>query len=339
MKRRAAVVFLLLLGAAPALAAEKSAVQIETTLLRQQSLPDTVWGYGVVSPDTRSLNTISLPRPGQIVSLLVSAGQVAKKGVPLLEFSTGADAARGYQQARQAVDFAHGELARIEELRAQQLATQSQVAAAKKVLSDAEAALFAQEQIGAGRALERVAAPFDSVVVSLLAAQGDRVAAGAPVLKLARAGGQRVVVGIEPDDVRRMRPGMVVRVTPVFEPGRQVMGKVTQVFGMINPQTQFVDVLVEVHGDGLLPGTRARAEIELERKSAWVVPRSAVLRDAHGAYIFQVRGGRAHRVNVQTGLERNGLIAVQGAFSSNDPVVSLGNYELRDGMTVRGNGR
>lgn len=148
-----------------------------------------------------------------------------------------------------------------------------------------------------------------------------------------------MVVGIEPDDVRRMRPGMVVRVTPVFEPGRQVMGKVTQVFGMINPQTQFVDVLVEVHGDGLLPGTRARAEIELERKSAWVVPRSAVLRDAHGAYIFQVRGGRAHRVNVQTGLERNGLIAVQGAFSSNDPVVSLGNYELRDGMTVRGNGR
>ncbi len=339
MRLRAAVVLFLLLGAAPALAAETPAVQIETTLLRQQSLPDTVWGYGVVSPDTRSLDTISLPRPGQIVSLLASAGQVVKKGAPLLEFGTGADAARGYQQARQAVDFARGELVRIGELRAQQLATQSQVAAAKKALADAEAALLAQEQIGAGRALERVVAPFDSVVVSLLAAQGDRVAAGAPVLKLARAGGQRVVVGIEPDNVRRVRPGMAVRVTPVFEPGRQATGRVTQVFGMINPQTQFVDVLVEVHGDGLLPGTRARAEIELERKSAWVVPRSAVLRDAQGAYIFQVRASRARRVNVQTGLERNGLIAVQGAFAPDEPVVSLGNYELRDGMTVRGNVR
>lgn len=339
MKRRAAVVFSLLLGAAPFLAAQTPAVQIETTSLRRQSLPDTVWGYGVVSPDTRSLDTISLPRPGQIVSLLVSAGQVAKKGAPLLEFSTGADAARGYRQARQAVDFAHGELVRIEELRTQQLATQSQVAAARKALADAEAALLAQEQIGAGRALERVAAPFDGVVVSLLAAQGDRVAAGTPVLKLARAGGQRVVVGIEPDDVRRVRPGMAVSVTPVFEPGRQATGRVTQVFGMINPQTQFVDVLVEVHGDGLLPGTRARAEIEIERKSAWVVPRSAVLRDAQGAYIFQVRAGRARRVDVQTGLERNGLIAVQGAFAADEPVVILGNYELRDGMAVRGKGR
>ncbi len=339
MKRTAAVVLFLLLGAAPALAADTPAVQIETAPLRQQALSDTVWGYGVVAPDTRSLDTISLPRPGQIVSLLASAGQVVKKGAPLLEFSTGADAARGYQQSRQAVDFARGELARIEALRAQQLATQSQVAAAKKNLADAESALLAQEQIGAGRALERVSAPFDSVVVSLLAAQGDRVAAGAPVLKLARAGGQRLVVGIEPTDVRRVRPGMAVKVTPVFEPGRQTIGKVTQVFGMINPQTQFVDVLVEVHGDGLLPGTRARADIELERKNTWVVPRSAVLRDAQAAYIFQVRGGRARRVNVQTGLERNGLVAVQGAFAASEPVVSLGNYELRDGMAVRESGR
>jgi membrane fusion protein (multidrug efflux system) len=38
---------------------------------------------------------------------------------------------------------------------------------------------------------------------------------------------------------------------------------------------------------------------------------------------------------VQTGLEQDGLIAVQGAFAAGEPVVSLGNYELRDGMMVR----
>ena len=65
------------------------------------------------------------------------------------------------------------------------------------------------------------------------------------------------------------------------------------------------------------------------------VRRSAVLRDAQGAYIFQVRQGKSRRVNVKTGLEQNGLIAVQGAFTANEPVVSLGNYELRDGMGVR----
>jgi hypothetical protein len=172
-------------------------------------------------------------------------------------------------------------------------------------------------------------------VASVQAAQGDRLAAGAPVLQLARAGGQRVLLGVEPEEVVRVRPGMVVSVTPVFSTERKVTGRVAQVFGMVNSQTQFVDVLVEVSGGGLMPGTRVRAEIQLNQQAVWVVPRSAVLRDAQGAYIFQVRQGAAHRVNVKTGLEQNGLIAVQGAFAADEPVVSLGNYELRDGMGVR----
>ena len=334
-------IFLLsvLLAANPVLAADTPSVQVETVALKQQPMADTVSGYGLVSPDTHSLQAISLPRPGQIVGLLVSAGQVVKKGAPLLEFGTGADAALGYRRARQAVEFAQGEVARKEQLAGQQLATQSQLATARQALADAEAALRAQEKIGAGRALERVTAPFDGVVVSVQAAQGDRLAAGVPVLKLARAGGQRVVLGVEPDDVSRVRSGMAVSVVQVFSGERKVAGRVTQVFGMINPQTQFVDVLVQVPGDGLMPGTRVRAEIQLNRQDAWVVPRSAVLRDAQGAYIFQVREGKARRVNVRTGLEQDGLIAVQGAFEPREPVVSLGNYELQEGMAVRGSGR
>ena len=333
----------LLLGALCAtttgIAADLPSVQVETAALKQQPMADTVLGYGVVSPDTRALQTVSLPRPGQIVALLVSTGQVVKKGVPLLEFATGANAALGYRQARQAVDFAQSEVARIEQLVSQQLATQSQLAAAKKTLADAEAALRAQETIGTGQPLEQVTAPFDGVVVTLQAAQGDRLTAGAPVLQLARAGGQRVLLGVEPVDVARVHPGMAVSVAPVFNPERKVAGLVAQVFGMINPQTQFVDVLVAVPGGGLMPGTRVHAEIQLSRKAEWVVPRSAVLRDAQGAYIFQVRADKARRVNVQTGLQRDGLIAVQGAFTTSEPVVSLGNYELRDGMAVRVNRR
>lgn len=333
--RRVAFALVLLLGAAAACAAETPVALVETAPLERLSLADAVSGYGVVSPQARSTTTVSLPRPGRVTTLFVAAGQVVKKGQPLLEFATGADAARGYRQAREAVEFARGEKVRVGQLLAQQLATRSQLAAAEKALADAEAALQAQERIGAGRPLERVGAPFDGVVASLAAAQGDRVAAGAPVLKLARAGGQRLVAGIEPADVRRVRPGMAVKVTPVFEPERAAAGRVAQVFGMLNPQTQFVDVLVTIDGDGLLPGTRARADIELERRELWTVPRSAVLRDARGAYLFQVRGGKARRVDVRTGLERDGVVAVEGPFDPKEPVVSLGNYELEDGMRVR----
>jgi RND family efflux transporter MFP subunit len=333
--RRFACALALLLGAAGARAAETPVALVEIVPLQRLSLADTVSGYGVVSPQARSVTTVSLPRPGRVVTLFVASGQAVRKGEPLLEFATGADAARGYRQARDAVEFARGEKTRIEQLLAQQLATRSQLAAADKALTDAEAALQAQERIGAGQPLERVGAPFDGVVVSLAAAQGDRVAAGAPVLKLARAGGQRLVAGIEPAEVRRVRPGMAVKVTPVFEPGRAAAGRVVQVFGMLNPQTQFVDVVVAIDGDGLLAGTRARADIELARHDVWAVPRSAVLRDAQGAYIFQVHDGRARRVAVRTGLERDGVIAVDGTFDAHAPVVSLGNYELEDGMSVR----
>ncbi len=339
MMRRGTLLLGLLLIARPLLAADAPSVQVQTVLLKQQPMADTVSGYGVVSPDTRALQTVSLPRPGQIVGLLVSAGQLVKKGAPLLEFASGASATLGYRQARQAVHFAQSEVMRIEQLAGQQLATQSQLAAAKKTLADAEAALRAQETMGSDRALERVTAPFDGVVVTLQAAQGDRLAAGAPVLQLARAGGQRVLLGVEPGDVARVRAGMAVSVAPVFDPEHEVPGRVQQVFGMINPQTQFVDVLVAVPGGGLMPGMRVHARIALSRKAEWVVPRSAVLRDAQGAYIFQVRAGKARRVNVQTGIERGGLIAVHGAFSASEPVVSLGNYELRDGMAVREGGR
>ena len=330
-------IFLLswLFAAAPVMAGAPS-VQVQTVSLKQQTVADSVSGYGVVSPDTRSLQNISLPRPGQLISLLVSAGQVVKKGAPLLEFGTGADAALNYQQALAAADFAKSDVARMEQLLGQQLATQSQLAAAKKALADALASLHAQEKIGAGRTLERISSPFDGVVVAVQAAQGDRLAAGAPVLQLARAGGQRLLLGIEPDEVSRVRPGMPVSVASVFSTERKVPGRVAQVFGMINPQTQFVDVLVLVPGGGLLPGTRVRAEIVLKQQTAWMVPRSAVLRDAQGDYLFQVRQGHAHRVNVQTGLQQGRLIVVSGSFETNAPVVSLGNYELQDGMAVRG---
>lgn len=325
----------LLFTSSPLLAADRPSVLIETAPLKQQAMLDTVSGYGVVSPGTSSLKTISLPRPGQVVSLLVAIGQVVKKNTPLLAFSTSPDATLLYQQARQNVIFAQGEAARIEQLLSQQLATQSQLALAKKALADAQAGLRLQTSIGAERSIEHIVAPFDGVIVALPAAQGDRLLAGAPVLQLARSGEQRVLIGTEPEDISRVQPGMPVRLISVLGNGVEVTGKVMQVFGMINPQTQLVDVLVSIPGGGLISGMRVRAEIAISRQMQWVVPRTAVLNDAQGAYLFQVNSGKAHRVNITTGIEQNGMIAIRGTFSPQQAVVTLGNYELQDGMAVR----
>ncbi|MDE2369863.1 MAG: efflux RND transporter periplasmic adaptor subunit [Burkholderiales bacterium] len=324
-----------------ALAADGPSARVETVALVRRALPEVVSGYGVVTPDTDSLQTLSLPRAGQVLRLRVAAGEPVRQGQVLLEFGNSADAELGFRQARQALDYARGERARVAALLGQQLATRSQLAAADKAVADAEAALQMQQGIGADRSRQAVVAPFDGLVAAVSVAQGDRVAAGAPLLQLARQGRQHLLMGVEPGDARTVRAGMPVSVAAVVDATHPVRGRVTQVFGMVNPQTQLVDVRVELASGALLAGTRVSATIDIARPAGWVVPRSAVLRDAHGAYLFQVRQGKAHRVDVRTGIEQGGQVAVQPAAPGQTldpalPVVSLGNYELQDGMAVRG---
>lgn len=332
-------ILLALLWLSPGWAADNVSAAVKTVALQQQMLTDSVSGYGVVSSDARNVQSVSLPRAGQVQAVYVNAGQQVIKGTPLIAFSTGTDAALAYQQAATALHYAQAEYKRIAQLLSQQLATQSQLAAADKAVVDAQAALSAQQKIGAGTALQQVLALFAGLVAAVTVMPGDRLAAGVAVVQVAKSGSQRVILGIEPEDVIRVRPGMTVQVASVFNNARVVMGRVTQVFGMINPQTQLVDVLVELPNGGLMAGTRVHASIQLQQQAAWVVPRSAVLRDAQGAYVFQVQQGHAKRINVQTGLEQAGWVAVTGNLQANAPVVSLGNYELQNGMAVRGGGQ
>ncbi|NOT17155.1 MAG: efflux RND transporter periplasmic adaptor subunit [Sulfuriferula sp.] len=327
---------LAMLLAVPAWAADSVSAAVQTVALQQQMLTDTVSGYGVVSSDARNVQSVSLPRAGQVQAVYVNAGQRVTKGTTLIAFGTGTDAALTYQQAVTALHFAQAERTRVAQLLGQQLATQSQLGAADKAVADALAALNAQQKIGAGKALEQVVAPFDGLIAVVSVLPGDRLAAGMAVVQLAKSGSQRVILGIEPEDVTKVRTGMQVEVVSVFNNSRSVKGRVTQVFGMINPQTQLVDVLVELSDSSLMTGTRVRASIQLGQQAAWVVPRSAILRDTQGAYLFQVQQGHAQRINVQTGLEQDGRVAVTGDFVKGAPVVSLGNYELQDGMAVRG---
>ncbi len=316
-------------------ASEAPSVLVETATMTRQDLAVTLTGYGRVSPDIGSTVNINLPRPGQVARLLVSAGEVVKAGTALAEFDTGAAAALAYRQAQNALSLAREDLERTRQMAAQRLATQSQLAAARKAAADAEATLKAQHRLGAGRVSERVRAPIDGIVVSVPVAQGDRLAAGATVLQLARETGLRVDLGIEPEDSDKVRVGMPVRLASVFDSRRTLQAKVAQVHGMVNPRTQLVDAMVRLKGGAFIPGMQVRGVITLSQASTWTVPRSAVLRDARGAYIFQVKDGHALRVNVHTGTETDRLTGIRGDFDPALPVVVLGNYELQDGMAVR----
>jgi multidrug efflux pump subunit AcrA (membrane-fusion protein) len=67
-----------------------------------------------------------------------------------------------------------------------------------------------------------------------------------------------------------------------------------------------------------------------------IVPRSAVLPEEDHYVLFTVKGGHAQEHTVRVGLE-NGKDAEVAAkeLQPGEPVVTLGNYELKDGMAVK----
>jgi membrane fusion protein, multidrug efflux system len=166
---------------------------------------------------------------------------------------------------------------------------------------------------------------------------GDRVQPNTTVLKLARTDRVQVTVGLQPEDAARVQTGMAAEVVPVFAPDSRLSGVVRGATGTINPATKRLDVWVELVAaeQELVPGTAVSVEIVLDQHTGWVVPRDAVLRDGKGDYIFQVTGGKAERVPVKTGIETDKYTEIIGPIDTKRPIVTVGNYELQDGMAVR----
>ncbi len=311
---------------------------VQTQPLIRRNLSETLSCYGTVNIDPVSVASVNFPRAGQVTRLLVSQGEVVKKGMPILQLATAPLDSASYAQAVSSVDFARSELARMQSLAAQQLATRSQLGNAQKALSDAEAALAAQQRLGTDTKSEMISAPFDGIVITLNITKGERIQAGATALQLARLARLRIVLGIEPEDIQRVKRGMTVKLTPVFNGKMSASGTVDKIYGMINPQTRLVDVAVNLQPEQaarLIPGIRVRGLITLGSSKEFAVPRQAVLSDSLGTYIFVVRNGHAHRVNVRTGIESEGFVGISGQFVTQERVVVTGNYELLEGMLVR----
>ncbi len=305
--------------------------------IEKKMLTETVEAYGTISSDSSGVININVPRQAIIGSIDVLPGQSVKKGQLLIELGSDPEASVVYTQASTALNTARSEFTRTKQLVDEQLATDSQLAAAQKALSDAEAIYKAQQQMGGGLSSQKITAPFDGTITTLSIARGDRVAPGTAMLQISASHALRAELGIEPKECSRIKPGMKVIAAPVFDKDAKVEGSITQVQSMINPTSQLVMAFASVSNDEgvLIQGGAVRATIIIDTKEAYAVPREAVLLDDKGEYIFQVKDGKAQRANVKDGLEFEGYVGIEGDFDPNLPVVASGNYELQDGVAVR----
>lgn len=228
-----------------------AAGQVLVTVARplQQTFHDTVEAWGSAAGDPQRARAVSLGHGGQVVALSVAAGQSVRRGQPLLTIAPDPVARSAYLQAQSALELASGELKRVEQLAAQRLATQSQLAAARKALADAQAALEAQRALGGGSVQEIVAAPADGVVGALSVGLGERFAANAPLLAFIPAHALVAQLGVQPEDGAKLRAGMPVQLRGVYGDAAAFAGTLRMVGQAIDPQTRLLGAQVELPAD------------------------------------------------------------------------------------------
>lgn len=317
----------------------RDSVRVTTAMPRQGHFANTIDAFGTIVPDPRRTFDPDLPHAGRVNAIQVGTGQAVHAGDTLLLVATDPTAQRAYAEARNALREARGELARTQQLFGEHLATQSQLAAVRKTLADARAAMQAQRRIGGSRATEAVTAPADGVVTRVLVKRGQYVPAHAPLLSFVPTHGVIAGLWIQPDPPVPLKPGMAVTLHAVYGTHPDTPATLCMVGHALDPQSHLVPVQACLSGKQATPwevGDALSAHIRTTSFSAWAVPRQALRHDGSGDYLFQLDHGKARRVDVQVRSPGGDVVGVEGRLDPRLPVIVLGAYELADGMAVRG---
>ena len=115
------------------------------------------------------------------------------------------------------------------------------------------------------------------------------------------------------------------------------VGTVTWINPAIDPDSRTfqVEVLVPNDDRALRPGGFVKASVVTSKASQrTIVPVESIVHFAGVTKLFIVRDDKAYSVPVETGMEGNGWIEVQGEIPSDARVVVTGQTQLADGTSV-----
>lgn len=309
-------------------------VLVGTAPARQGALPAIVTAFGSVAPSEIGTRTFNEAQPGQVTRLFVAPGSVVRAGQPLATFVTAPTSRSAYEQAASALVAAQKARTTTAQLLAQQLATTDQLVQADKAVSDARTALAALRAEGAGAPVHTIVVPFAGVVTAVAVAQGNRTAAGATILTVARSGGIVVTVGIDPSQRGAVAVGQTASLRRLSG-GGTLEGRIVRVDGALNAVTKMVDVDLSFPTGTLLPGEPMQVDIRTGQVGGWVVPHAAVVTAGGSPRVFQVQAGKAKAVPVTVRLSSDAGDVVEGALVAQRPLIVAGAYQVADGDAVR----
>src|SRR5437773_7506346 len=310
---------------------------VQIAKVERKTVTEKVIVYGSVVAQPGKTHSVSIAFETRVRHIVVAPGQFVRENDPLVEIELSPGAQVQFQQAKNAAEAARKELKQAQERFNLKLATNQDLSAAEKTARDAEAQLGALQRAGAGGD-NRIHSDMAGVIAKVNAQDGQIVPPGGPLVEIVAENEIEVKLGVEAEDLSEAQEGAPITIVPVNDPtAAKVQGTVRLVTRRIDATTRLVDVYVALpEATKLLLDGYVRGEIHRTEKDALVVPRSAVLANESREFVvFTVANNRATKHTVKIGAENpNEIQVIADDLHDGEPVVTVGNYELGDGMAV-----
>jgi RND family efflux transporter MFP subunit len=312
---------------------------VTTVEVMQGSVVPTALAYGTVASSPGKTQVLLVQHDGVFKTVNIRDGEIVRAGTPLVTISATVANAAAFEQAKSALDFAKTDYDQVQRRFANKLATNDDVATKRKALSDAQLAYDQQVRLGAGATEETIRAPFDGVINGLMAVAGDKVQANTGFGTISSQTDVTVQLMLEPEDAAKVRPGAKVRLNLPLQGDEEMGGKLTSVTGVVDKDSHLVKAFADIPAAGsahLALGTSLVARIDLPPRQGLVVPRTALLEDETGPFIFTISDeDEAKKQNIKVLVETEDQALIDGF----DPalgtrVVIMGNTELDDDTPV-----
>jgi RND family efflux transporter MFP subunit len=322
---------------------------IETAVVQVQDAAGTrTVGGDIVVPEGRRVQ-VTAPVAGTLVSAIARAGTTVADGAALFtlapinpaERDQGAEARRAVDAAQAEEQVARQRLQRLEQLLKDGATSMRAVEEARAQLEVASAALnAARERLKAGQTTVGsqgevvIRTPFAGMILAVSAAEGQTVAASAPLAEIAQVSTLWVKVPLYAGDASTIdttKPASVTTLGSAQSPRTAV--RITAP-PTANPTSASVDLFYQLQGGGetaLRPGERVTVQLPLKTtERGLVVPDRAVLYDINGgAWVYEDRGGGTYaRRRIEIARHSGTLAVVARGIDPGIRVVTAGAAEL-----------
>jgi HlyD family secretion protein len=230
-----------------------------------------------------------------------------------------------YQRAQGMASAGALSVEEIERRRAAAVTDEARVKVAAAQLTEAQVRLVQTE----------IKAPAAGVVLTRAAEVGQMATPGQVLFRIAGGGEIEMHGQVAERDIAALSIGQPARVylTGIATP---FTGKVRLLGAIIDPQTRQGEIRIALQqSPALRPGAFARGEVLLAEQRRPLLPQSAVLSDARGAYVLIVTAqNKVQRRTVEIANATDRGIVIQAGLNGTEKVVATAAAFLREGEMV-----